>query len=296
MKFLPRIASGRLKQLLRSFPIVMVHGPRQCGKSTLVRHLFPNWKYVDLERPADFSVLNADIEGFFEAYPRQVVLDEAQCLPQLFNVLRHVVDQKSTRGRFILLGSAGPSLLRDVSQTLAGRVGLIELTPFRAVELSGTPYIRHRWFFGGYPPVKGLRAHTARVEWLENYVSTFLERDLPALGFRLAPQRLRRLWTMLTHVHGQLLNVSDLARSLAVSTHTVNHYLHLEGAQRRLGLRASGCAGCRGDRTRRCSQGEGHIRELLSQPKSKSSALRDLFRGQRRLGENVNGIRIRRSY
>ena len=231
MKFLSRIASDRLKQLLRSFPIVMVHGPRQCGKSTLVRHLFPNWKYVDLERPADFSVLNADIEGFFEAYPRQVVLDEAQCLPQLFNVLRHVVDQESTKGRFILLGSAGPSLLRDVSQTLAGRVGLIELTPFRAVELSGTPYIRHRWFFGGYPPVKGLRAHTARVEWLENYVSTFLERDLPALGFRLAPQRLRRLWTMLTHVHGQLLNVSDLARSMTVSTHTVNHYLDiLEGA------------------------------------------------------------------
>jgi hypothetical protein len=124
-----------------------------------------------------------------------------------------------------LLGSASPALLATASETLAGRIGFLELTPFLASELAGTRFARDRWFWGGYPPVFQLRDARARAEWLGSYVSTFLERELPLLGLRLPAPRLRTLWTMLTHVHGHVLNVSDLARSLAVSSHTVSEHL-----------------------------------------------------------------------
>jgi predicted AAA+ superfamily ATPase len=109
-----------------------------------------------------------------------------------------------------------------VSETLAGRIGILELTPFQPSELAASGFGKARWFWGGYPPVHARRGHQARLLWLDGYVSTFLERDLPAYGVRLPVPRLRTLWTMLTHVHGQVLNVSDLARSLAVSSHTVD--------------------------------------------------------------------------
>jgi predicted AAA+ superfamily ATPase len=139
----------------------------------------------------------------------------------MFAALRYVIDRSKGKGRFLLLGSASPALLRSVSETLAGRVALLELTPFLAVELTGTARAADRWFWGGFPPIHGLRESRARSEWFSAYVSTFLERDLPALGLGLPARRLRTLWTMLTHVHGNLLNLSDLARSLAVSSHTV---------------------------------------------------------------------------
>ena len=160
-----------------------------------------------------------------------MVIDEAQRLPDVFPVLRHVIDRSRGKGRFLLLGSASPTLMRSVSETLAGRVALLELTPFLASELAGTARAADRWFWGGFPPIHSLRNPHARSEWFNAYVSTFLERDLPALGIGLPARRLRLLWTMLTHVHGSLLNVSDLARSLAVSSHTITGDLDvLEGA------------------------------------------------------------------
>ena len=121
--------------------------------------------------------------------------------------------------------------MRSVSETLAGRVALLELTPLLCSELAGTARAADRWFWGGFPPIHGLRDSLARSEWFDAYVSTFLERDLPALGIGLPARRLRALWTMLTHVHGNLLNVCDLARSLAVSSHTIAGDLDvLEGA------------------------------------------------------------------
>lgn len=221
MRYRPRAAGRRLERLLRDFPIVLVLGPRQCGKSTLVRAHRPRWLHLDLERPADRALLEADLEGFFRQYPRGVAIDEAQRLPELFPVLRYVVDRSPGRGRFLLTGSASPALVRTVSETLAGRVALLELTPFRAGELAGSRHAAGHWFWGGYPPLYGRATARARLEWLDGYVSTFLERDLPGFGVRLPPVRLRALWTMLTHVHGNLLNVSDLARSLGVSSHTV---------------------------------------------------------------------------
>lgn len=199
MKTIPRSAAGRLRRLAATFPAVLVYGPRQCGKSTLARTLRAGWRHVDLERPADAA-------------------------------LRHAIDRGRGKGRFVLTGPASPALLASAAESLAGRMGMLELAPFRSAELAGTPAAGGRWFWGGYPPVHARRGNRARGEWLDAYVSSYLERDLPALGVRLPAQRLRKLWTMLTHVHGQILNVSDLARSLGVSAHTVANDLDiLEG-------------------------------------------------------------------
>jgi predicted AAA+ superfamily ATPase len=221
MRFIPRAGAARLVRLLRDFPAVLVLGPRQCGKSTLVRAVCRDFVHVDLERPADAALLGADLEGFLQAHPRRLSIDEAQRMPALFPALRHAIDAGRGAGRFVLTGSASPTLIRGVTESLAGRVALLELTPFRSSELSARAR-PGRWFWGGFPPVHSRRTARSRLDWLDAYVTSYLERDLPSYGVRLPPVRLRTLWTMLTHVHGNLLNVADLARSLAVSSPTVD--------------------------------------------------------------------------
>lgn len=217
---------------LKTFPVTLVAGPRQSGKTTLVKSRLAGWKFFDLERGADNAAVSFDVEGFLEANPSRVVIDEAQRLPELFSALRAAVDKDRRPGRYVLTGSASPSLIKGVSESLAGRIGILELAPFGASELLAFPaQAAGRWFWGGYPPLYHLRSARQKAEWLEAYISTFVERDIPSLGFSIPSARFRKFLYMLAHVHGGILNVMDLARSMAVSQHTVEHYLDiLEGA------------------------------------------------------------------
>jgi hypothetical protein len=230
-RFIPRAAEARFRKLLKTFPAVMVAGPRQCGKTTLVRKLLPAWRHLDLERKGDGSMLEADVSGFLDRHPRAVTFDEAQRVEDLFPALRHAIDAGRGQGRYVLLGSATPMLRREVSESLAGRIGHLDLTPFLPSELVGRPQSADRWFWGGLPPVHARRGDGARADWLDAYLSDVLDKDLRVSGHVLPVARLRRLFEMLTHVHGNLLNLSDLARSLGVSYHTIADYLDVfEGA------------------------------------------------------------------
>lgn len=221
-----------IKAKLKVFRAVLVVGPRQCGKSTLVRHVCPDWDLLDLERSVDYELLASDPDAFLRAHPRHVVFDEAQRLPALFTALRPVLDAAaSQQGRYVLTGSASPDLMRDVSESLAGRVGIVELTPFRATEVAATPWNATRRFRGGFPPALAMPDDRAWADWCDAYLAAVLGRDLRDLGFDLPPQRLRTLLGMLVHLHGNLLNVSELSRALGVDQSTVARHLDvLEGA------------------------------------------------------------------
>ena len=218
-----------LRRLLRRFPAVTVLGPRQCGKTTFIRQALPDWAYFDLERPSDAAPFAADPEARLEQVRGRVILDEAQRVPEVFPVLRGVLDRSGSRmGRFVLLGSASPALRTQISESLAGRTALLDLPPFRWDEVAdqaGPQGLATLWFRGGFPVAFLERDDRARREWLEAYTRTFIERDLPALGIEVSAPQMRTLWTMLAHVNGGLWNASQLAASLGVSYHTVNRYV-----------------------------------------------------------------------
>ncbi|MGE0454998.1 MAG: ATP-binding protein [Vicinamibacteria bacterium] len=220
-----------LRGLLRRFPAVTVLGPRQCGKTTFIREALPGWSHLDLERPADATPLAADPEARLEQLGDRVILDEAQRLPQIFPVLRGLIDRRrSRRGRFVLLGSASPSLVRGISESLAGRTAFLDLPPFRWDEVRGRRAaggLRGLWLRGGFPDAFLARGDPARRDWMEAYTRAFIERDLPALGIEISPSQMWKLWTMLAHLNGGLWNASQLAASLGVSYHTVNRYVDI---------------------------------------------------------------------
>ncbi len=227
-----------LRNRLRSFPAVAILGPRQAGKSTLAREFARTARTrkrvvtFDLERPSDLNRLMAAPEEELEAAqaaPGLICIDEIQRAPHLFALLRPLLDDRRRRARYLLLGSASPSLVTGVSESLAGRIGFLDLAPLAASEVKtaeGPGRTRH-WLRGGYPPSLLARSERSSREWREAYVRAFLERDVPALGFQLPPIRLRRFWTMLAHVHGGVLNQSELAASLGVSVPTISRYLDL---------------------------------------------------------------------
>lgn len=213
------------------FPAVALLGPRQAGKTTLARILAaqrPGSVYLDLERPSDAARL-ADPELFLSRHAdKLVVLDEIQRTPELFPVLRALIDEQRRPGRFLLLGSASPQLLRQASETLAGRVAFHELAPFDMSEIALAPaQIQPFWLRGGYPLSWLAGNDTDSYAWRDSFIATHLERDIPAFGIRIPGTTLRRFWQMLAHNHGQLWNASRMATAFGVSAPTVQHYLEI---------------------------------------------------------------------
>ena len=226
---LPRMAESRLRRLAGQFPIVLLLGPRQCGKTTLMRH-FVAARYFDLELPSDAQVFAGDIEYALRQLAGPLILDEAQTLPALFPVLRALVDAARRRnGRYYLLGSVNPTLVRSISESLAGRVGVLELTPLLWAELSGRrgATLADLWLRGGYPDAVLPRNAQGWSDWQESYLRTFVERDVARHRLSLSSTAVRRLLAMLAHSHGGLLNCSSLGRSLGVSYHTIQSLIDL---------------------------------------------------------------------
>lgn len=252
-----RNARNRVEDLLSRFPAVVLIGPRQVGKTTLALDLVEERGegavYLDLERPADLARL-ADPERYLETHKgRFVVLDEVHRTPGLFQVLRGTIDRRRRAGlragQFLLLGSASLDLLRQSSESLAGRMAIVELTPFLADEVvasasegapphvSGDQSSSHDesarrtldrlWVRGGFPESFLASDDLASIEWRHAFIRTYLERDIPILGPRIPAETLRRFWTMLAHEQGALLNASRLAGGLGVSGQTVARYLDL---------------------------------------------------------------------
>lgn len=232
-----RDALVELKSALDSFPVVALLGPRQVGKTTLAFTLADSLggegvRYLDLESPGDRARLS-DPEAYFEGQRgRLVILDEIHRVPELFAVLRGVVDRRRRAGlrtgQFLVLGSASLDLLKQSSESLAGRITFVELTPVRVDEVArDRRAVEELWVRGGFPDSLLATGDTASLEWRRAFMRTYLERDIPQLGPRVPAETLRRFWTMLAHQQGQQLNAARLASGLGVSGRTVARYLDL---------------------------------------------------------------------
>ena len=217
----------RLTLLLRESPVVALLGARQIGKTTLARQLAAARRgpttWFDLENPEDLARL---VDPGLELRPLRglVVLDEIQRLPDVFPLLRVLADRPRTPARFLVLGSAAPELLRQTSETLAGRVAFHELEGFDVGEVADLDRL---WLRGAFPRSYLARSGAASRRWRDDFIRTFLERDLPGLGNTVAPATLRRFWTMLAHWHGQLWNGAEFGRAFGVAHTTVRRYLDL---------------------------------------------------------------------
>ncbi len=208
-------------------PAVAILGPRQCGKSTLAKHLISemdNTIYLDLESNRDLKKLN-DPETFFEENSDKIIcLDEIQRRPEIFAPLRSILDRNSKNGQVLILGSASPMLIKQSSETLAGRISYIELTPFLLKE-TGDNNLKSLWLKGGFPGSFLADELEDSIFWREDFIRTFLERDIPALGGKLQIGNISRLWQMCAHITGQVVNYSNLASALGVSGHSVKNYI-----------------------------------------------------------------------
>ncbi len=219
-----------MRDHFRVHPVVVLVGPRQCGKTTLAKHLAETAPFkrgpvtrFDLEIPADVARL-ADPMLSLEHIDGLIIIDEVQRRPELFPALRVLVDRHKKGVHFLVLGSASGDLLRQTSESLAGRAAYLELTPFSHHEVVG---LERLWLRGGYPRSWLARADGDAFAWLQQYVATFLNREVPSFGSRVSPVALHRLWMMLAHLHGQRLNLSELGRSFGADHKTVGHYVDL---------------------------------------------------------------------
>jgi predicted AAA+ superfamily ATPase len=225
---IPRVIDfGIIRTALRRSRIVALLGARQCGKTTLARQFVPedSPNYFDLEDARSLARL-AEPDTALRPLKGLVVLDEVQRRPDLFPVLRVLADRRPLPARFLILGSASPPLLRQSSETLAGRMETVTLEGFRLADLGAAAQNRH-WLRGGFPLAYTARSEADSVTWRQQFIQTFLERDMPQLGSAIPAVALRRFWTMLAHYHAQTWNGAELARALAASQPTLRRYLDL---------------------------------------------------------------------
>jgi hypothetical protein len=230
-KLFVRRLAPEVVRLSQYFPVVGIIGPRQVGKTTLARMVMEGWRspvlFLDLEDPEHFASLRQPML-FLERYANHtIVLDEVQRLPEIFPVLRVLIDKDRRPGRFILLGSAAPELVRQSSETLAGRIAYVELSPLTLDETAGELTYETHWLRGGFPDSLLAPDDQFSYDWRKNFIRTYLERDLLQLGIQADPVLVGRFWAMLAHLSGGLANRERLTASLSLHTQTVQKYLQL---------------------------------------------------------------------
>lgn len=219
---------ARIKEAFTVNPVVALLGPRQAGKTTIANMIFAEnagnpQNYFDLENITDVERLQKPLLAL-EPLEGLIIIDEVQRIPELFSTLRVVVDRFREEQRYLILGSASRELLKQSSETLAGRISYIELTPFSYGEVGNLPKL---WLRGGFPRSYLAENDHISMLWRKDYIRTFLEQDIPNLGITIIPENLRRLWMMLAHYHGNLLNASELGKSLNLSHNTIKNYLDI---------------------------------------------------------------------
>lgn len=229
-----RWVTDRLKKSISRYPAVALLGVRQVGKTTLARVLAEDIKsvYLDLEFPRDLVRLQ-DPTTYLESHSdKLIILDEIQHMPDIFLVLRGLIDQNRWKsrnaGQFLILGSASMDLLRQSSESLAGRISYIEMTGLNIMETGDSRKdIQNLWMRGGFPDSYLAEDNEISIDWLENLIKTYLERDIPQLGFQILVVRLRQLWTMLAHLQGETVNYSKLGSNLEIDSKTVSNYIDI---------------------------------------------------------------------
>lgn len=258
MTYKKRNTEAKINELLHFFPVVIILGARQCGKTTLAKTLRPEWRYFDLERYRDYELVTNDFEFFIKEYPHSIIIDEAQTFPELFQELRGVIDRdRQRKNRFLITGSSSLDLIKNVSESLAGRVGLVELGTFKAnelysLELPGfynifhdqlddstigylkglNPHIHHDQIMevflkGGYPEPILEKSDRFFETWMENYLQTYVQRDIRSLFPKINLVRYKRFISMLSALSGTIINRSQVGRSLDISEKSVRDYLEI---------------------------------------------------------------------